>query len=43
MKAALLIATAVTAAIGCAVPAGDAAAEPFPPVPFMEYDGTYIV
>ncbi|MDT7769663.1 MAG: hypothetical protein QOI30_2673, partial [Mycobacterium sp.] len=43
MKAALLIATAVTAAIGCAGPAGNAVAAPSPPVPFMEDDGTYIV
>ncbi|MDT7770391.1 MAG: hypothetical protein QOI30_3408 [Mycobacterium sp.] len=43
MKVTLLFAAALTASVGCAVPAGDAAAEPFPPVPFMEYDGTYIV
>lgn len=42
-KATLLIATAITAAIGFAVPAGKAVAEPFPPLPVMEDDGTYIV
>jgi hypothetical protein len=43
MKPALLIATAIAAAIGCAVPAGNAVAAPSHPVPFMENDGTYIV
>jgi hypothetical protein len=40
MKATLLIATAVAAAIGCAA---QATAFPSNPVPFMEHDGTYLV
>lgn len=40
MKATLLIAAAVTAAIGCPAPA---AAFPLYPLPFMEHDGTYLV
>jgi hypothetical protein len=43
MKAALLIATAITAALGYAAPAGPAVAEPIYPAPFMEHDGTYLV
>lgn len=40
MKATLLTAAAITAAIGCAA---SAAAFPPYPVPFMEHDGTYLV
>jgi hypothetical protein len=43
MKATMLIAVAIMAAIGCAVPAGYAVAEPIYPAPYMEHDGSYVV
>jgi|SRR5271154_1016444 hypothetical protein len=49
MKAKLLIAAAIAAAIGCAAPAEYAVADPITiyadpfPEPYMEHDGTYLV